>query len=112
LYRASGLGLRAGSDVLGIQAAQFSLIPPFTTENPILITTFVVTGVGEGSLSYISETAAGVPFPFSITGPIDHGPAVDPPGQEVFVSQTLAVTPGAVGVLGVAGVVGLRRRRG
>ncbi|MCC5821880.1 MAG: hypothetical protein LAT64_01175 [Phycisphaerales bacterium] len=105
-----GQGLGDGADVRGMQAAQFSLIPPYVTGNPILITTFRVTGVAEGLLSYHSETIAGTPFPYDVTG----GWANDPPvwGNDVFVSQTLVVTPGpgVAVVLCVAGMIGCGRR--
>lgn len=109
----NGQGVAVGPDVIGLFASQFSLIPPYTTDNPILITTFVVTGIGAGELSYRSRTGQGVPFSYyvedgSLTGPVVYW------GDDVFVSQTLVVTPGpgGVGVLGVAGLVGVRRRRG
>jgi hypothetical protein len=107
-----GQGIPSGPDVLGLNAAQFSLIPPHTTDNPVLITTFTVTGTAAGMLSYRSETAAGAPYPYSVD-PL-FGPIPDPPGNEVFVSETLVVTPGpgVGGVLVVAcGMVAGRRRR-
>ena len=109
-----GQGVASGADVLWLNASQFSLFPPIDRDNPILITTFVVMGVSEGALSYQSVTAAGAPFPYSISDTFFGGqPMLDPPGNEVFVSQTLVVTPGpgVVGVLGMAGLVGVRRRR-
>ena len=109
-----GQGVASGADVLRLNASQFNLIPPFTMDNPILITTFVVTGIAKGSLTYHSVNAAGAPFPYSITDTYIGGPPVpDPPGNEVFVSQTLVVTPGpGVGaVVVVAGVCGIGRRR-
>jgi hypothetical protein len=110
----NGQGVASGADIIGLQASQFTLIPPHSADNPILITTFVVTGIAEGLLSYHSVNAAGAPFPYSIEEFTVGGPVIDPPGNEVFVSQTLVVTPGpgVVGVLGVAGVVGVWRRRG
>ncbi|MCC5821876.1 MAG: hypothetical protein LAT64_01155 [Phycisphaerales bacterium] len=108
-----GQGMASGADVIGINAAQFSLIPPFSTANPILITTFSVTGIAEGVLSYHSVNAAGASFPYSVQGTSFTDPVVEWT-NDVFVSQSLVVTPGpgAVGVFGVVGVVGLRRRRG
>ncbi len=109
-----GQGVASGADIISLQASQFSLIPPYTTDHPILITAFTVTGVAEGLLWYHSVNAPGAPFPYSVTSPFVGGPALPPFGNDVFVSQTLVVTPGpgVVGVLGVAGVVGAVRRRG
>ncbi|MCC5821879.1 MAG: hypothetical protein LAT64_01170 [Phycisphaerales bacterium] len=109
----NGQGVASGADVIGIQASQFNLIPPLTVDNPLLVTTFRVTGVAEGALSYVSQNAAGAPFPFSVSLLyVDMGPVRDLT-NDMFVSQTLVVTPGpgAVGVLGVAGVLGAGRRR-
>ena len=49
----------SGANVMGLQASQFSLIPPFDSANPILVTTFTVTGTTAGVLSYSSATTAG-----------------------------------------------------
>lgn len=108
-----GQGVASGADIIGLQASQFSLIPPYTTDNPILITTFVVTGIAEGSVSYRSVNAAGAPYPYFIESNSLTGPVIELT-NEIFTSQTLVVTPGpgVVGVFGVAGVVGVRRRRG
>ena len=106
-----GQGWGDGADVRGLQAAQFSLIPPYVTDNPVLVTTFRVTGVAAGLLSYHSETIAGALFPYDVTGGWVNDPTVW--GNDVFESQTLVVTPGpGVGcVLAMAGVVGAGRRR-
>lgn len=108
----NGQGVGVGPDVIGLFASQFSLIPPYTTDNPILITTFVVTGVGAGELSYRSRTGQGAPFSYyvedgSLTGPVVYW------GDDVFVSQTLVVTPGpgTAALVVVAGVGGFGRRR-
>jgi hypothetical protein len=107
-----GQGAASGADVLGLEASQFSLIPPFTTEHPILITTFRVTGVAEGFLAYHTVNAPGAPFPFSVTSAYFN----DYPIQwtnDSFESGTLVVTPGpGVGaVVVVAGACGIGRRR-
>lgn len=108
-----GQGTASGADIFGINASQFSLIPPITAGSPILITTFeVVYNVG-GFLSYSAQVADGAPFAFSVTG----GAFADQPmafGVDVFSSQTLGVpAPGAFGVLALGlGVAGRRRRAG
>ncbi|MCC5821877.1 MAG: hypothetical protein LAT64_01160 [Phycisphaerales bacterium] len=94
----NGQGVASGADVIGINAAQFSLMPPFMTDNPILITTFVVTGIAEGLLSYHSVNAAGAPYPFFVQGTSFIDPVVLWT-NDVFVSATLVVTPGP-GVVG------------
>ena len=101
-----------GADIIGLQASQFSLIPPFVTNNPILVTTFTFQAVGAGVVSYSTQNAAGAPFPFSVTGPVFNDPVVQF-GNDAFQSAELFIfpAPGAVGLLGLAGVVGLRRRR-
>ena len=108
-----GQAAASGADVVGLEASQFSLIPPYTADNPIFITTFVVTGIAEGLLSYHSVNAPGAPFPYSVTSPFVGGPVLPPFTNDVFESQTLVVTPGpgAVTVLGVVGLGGLGRRR-
>ena len=107
-----GQGVASGADVIGINASQFSLIPPHSTANPILITTFTVTGIAEGMLSYHSVTAAGAPYPYFVQQVLPLDPVVTYT-NDVFESQTLVVTPGpgVVGVLGVAGVVATGRKR-
>jgi MYXO-CTERM domain-containing protein len=109
----NGQGVASGADVIGLQAAQFSLIPPYTTDNPILITTFTVTGTAAGELSYHSDASAGAPYSYSIVTS-GFNCCLYELTDEIFISQTLVVTPGpgVVGVLGVAGLVGVRRRRG
>lgn len=102
-----------GGNIIGLQAAQFSLIPPFTSSNPILVTRFTVMAVGPWSvLQYTAQAAAGAPFPFSVTGPIFSDPVVEF-GIDSFQSAALIVVPapGVAGVLAMGGLVGLRRRR-
>jgi hypothetical protein len=102
-----------GGNIIGLQAAQFSLIPPFTATNPILVTTFTVRGVGPYEvLQYSAQAVAGAPYPFSVTGPGFSDPVV-PFGIDSWQSMALVVVPapGAAGVLAVAGCVGIRRRR-
>jgi MYXO-CTERM domain-containing protein len=95
-----------------MQASQFSLIPPFVTDNPVLVTTFTVTGTAEGVLSYSTTNADGAPFPYSVTGPIFSDPVVEF-GNDSFVSGELTVTPApsAMALLGLGGLVAGRRRR-
>jgi hypothetical protein len=102
-----------GGNIIGLQASQFSLIPPFVNTNPILVTTFTVVGVGPYTvLQYSAQAAAGAPFPFSVTGPIFSDPVVEF-GLDSFQSSAMVVlpSPGAAGMLAIGGLVGLRRRR-
>ena len=101
------------SRIYGLQAAQFSLIPPFVNTNPILVTTISFTVVEVWTeFFFTAEVADGAPFPFSVTGPIFNDPVVEF-GNEAFQSGTLVIfpAPGAVGLLAMAGVVAGRRRR-
>jgi MYXO-CTERM domain-containing protein len=108
----SGTGTISGASIMNIQASQFSLIPPYNSANPILVTTFTVTGTAEGSLTYSTVNADGAPFPFSVTGPVFSDPVVEF-GHNSFVSDTLRVTPApsAMALLGLGGLVAGRRRR-
>jgi hypothetical protein len=101
-----------GSRIYGLQAAQFSLIPPFQTANPILVTTISFTVVEAWTeFFFTAEVADGAPFPFSVTGPIFNDPVVEF-GLDSFFSPVLRVpTPGSTALLAMAGLVGLRRRR-
>ena len=101
-----------GGNIIGLQAAQFSLIPPFFSSNPILVTTFEFTMIAAyQEFFYIAEVAAGAPFPFSVTGPIFSDPVVEF-GLDSFISPVLRIpSPGVVGLLAVGGLVGVRRRR-
>ncbi len=107
-----GTGTISGASILNFQAAQFSLIPPFVATNPILVTTFTVTGTAEGVLSYSTTNADGAPFPMSVTGPVFSDPVVEF-GNDSFVSGSLTVTPApsAMALLGLGGLVAGRRRR-
>jgi|TARA_R110000782_G_scaffold218632_2_gene306018 MYXO-CTERM domain-containing protein len=108
----NGQGTASGASVLGLQASQFSLIPPFTATNPILVTTFTVTGTAEGVLSYSSSTVLGAPAPFSVTGPaFSDNPVFFT--NDAFSSGSLTVTPApsAMALLGLGGLVAGRRRR-
>jgi len=107
-----GQGVASGADVLGVNASQFSLIPPVTAGSPIAIMSFTVTGTAEGSLTYSSSTADGAPFSFSVTG----GAFSDQPvsyDDSALSSGTLRVTPApsAMALLGLGGLVAGRRRR-
>ena len=108
----NGQGTASGANIIGLQASQFSLIPPFNTANPILITTFTVTGTAEGILSYTSSNAAGAPFPYSVTGPVFSDPVVEF-SNSALSSGSLVVTPApsAMALLGLGGLVAGRRRR-
>ncbi|MFK7884741.1 MAG: hypothetical protein AB8F26_11225 [Phycisphaerales bacterium] len=107
-----GQGVASGSDVLDINASQFSFIPPIDSSNPILITTFTLQRVGTGSITYSAEVVDGAPYPFSVTGGA-FGGSVPGYGIDVFTSDTLLGTPspGVLGMLGAGGVLGGRRRR-
>ncbi len=108
----NGQGTASGANIIGLQASQFSLIPPFNSSNPILVTTFTVTGTAEGVLSYTSTNAAGAPFPYSVTGPVFSDPVVQF-GNDALQSGSLVVTPApsAMALLGLGGLVAGRRRR-
>jgi hypothetical protein len=108
----NGQGTVSGASILNMQASQFSLIPPFVSTNPILVTSFTVTGTAEGILSYSTSNAAGAPFPFSVTGPVFSDPVVEF-GNDAFSSGSLVVTPApsAMALLGLGGLVAGRRRR-
>ena len=111
-----GQGVASGADVLGINAAQFSLIPPFSATNPILITRIgmTVTCNEVGLLTYsVRSTAPAGTGAFSVTGPGFSDPVVFF-GEGSFSSMSMLVcpTPGVLGVVGLGGVVAVRRRRG
>lgn len=107
-----GQGTPSGSDILGIDAFQFSLLPPVTAGSPVLITTFELIRVGSGSVSYSVQATGVAPTEFSVTGGSFDDPVVRY-GSEVFTSTTLfgTPTPGALGLLGVCGLAAARRRR-
>jgi len=107
-----GQGVANGADVLGINASQFSLIPPVTAGSPIVIMTFTVTAITDGALTYSSSTADGAPFSYSVTG----GAFSDQPvsyDDGVMTSDTLFIipAPSAMALLGLGGLVAGRRRR-
>jgi hypothetical protein len=108
----SGQPVASGADVLGVVGAQFTLIPPpVDFSNPIVVTSFTVTGTAAGMLSYHAELYPGAPGAIYIDSF-----RLDPPvywGVDRFVSETLVVVPGpGVGVVVVvAGVGGIGRRR-
>jgi hypothetical protein len=108
----TGQAWAGGQDVRGVAAGQLSLLPPYTTANPLLITTSTVTGHEVGALSYHSETMAGFKYSFHLVDTSFISPIIFW-GNDVFESETLVVTPGpgVVGALGVVGVVGAGRRR-
>jgi len=108
----NGTGTISGANILNFQASQFSLIPPFVNTNPILVTSFTVTGTAEGVLSYSTTNATGAPFPYSVTGPVFSDPVVQF-SNAAFSSGSLTVTPApsAMALLGLGGLVVGRRRR-
>lgn len=110
-----GLGFQgepfaSGSDVLRIEASQFSLIPPVDFSNPLLVTTFLVTGTDLGALTYEASVSPGAPFLFSWTNAFKQFSF----GPEDFMSETLIVVPApsALGCVLVYGLLAGRRRRG
>ncbi len=108
-----GQGTASGADIIGIEASQFSLIPPFSTDNPVMVMSFEFTaGDAEGVLSYSSSTAAGAPFSFSVTGPnfSDQPVGFD---DSSFSGDSLRIVPApsAMALLGLGGLVAGRRRR-
>jgi len=109
-----GQGTASGADVLGLEATQFSLIPPFVNTNPILITTFTLTGTC-GAVGYLEYSARvsrpEAPGPFSVTGPVFDDLVVFF-GEDSFRSERLLVcpSPSAGCLLGMAGVAAGRRR--
>ncbi len=108
-----GTGTISGASILNFQAAQFSLIPPFVSTNPILVTTFTVTGIAPGYLTYSTTNADGAPFPMSVTGPIFSDPVVEF-GNDAFAPNGIWVAfpaPSSVALLGLGGLAAGRRRR-
>ncbi len=101
-----------GSRIYGLEASQFSLIPPFVNTNPILVTRIHFTVVEAWTeFFFTAEVVAGAPFPFSVTGPVFSDPVVEF-GLDSFHSQRLYMpSPSALGLLGMAGVTTGRRRR-
>jgi hypothetical protein len=108
----SGQPVASGADVLDLVGSQYSLYPPpVDFSNPIVVTSFTVTGTAAGMLSYHAELYPGAPGAIYIDSF-----RLDPPvygGVDRFVSETLVVVPGpGVGaVVVVAGVGGIGRRR-
>ena len=107
----NGQGTASGADVLGVQASQFSLIPPITAGD-VAVISFTFTASAEGVLSYSSSTAAGAPFSYSVTGPsfADQPVSFD---DSAFSSGSLNIVPApsAMALLGLGGLVAGRRRR-
>lgn len=103
----------SGGDVLGVEAAQFSLIPPVNSSNPLFVTswTVTVTEITALEFTYTAAVAANAPYPFSVTGGAFADPAV-PFGIGAFSSDRIITpAPGAFGLLGVGGLLAVRRRR-
>ncbi len=101
-----------GADLLGVEAAQFSLIPPVTSGSPLVITTWQIQMTNGRPFFYTARVADGAPYPFSVTGGFFSDPAVAY-GLEVFSSSTIVwvPAPGMLGFAAVAGLAALRRRR-
>lgn len=101
-----------GADLLGVEAAQFSLIPPVTSGSPLVITTWQIQMTTDRPFFYTARVADGAPYPFSVTGGFFSDPAVAY-GLEVFSSSTIVWTPapGMLGFAAVAGLAAVRRRR-
>lgn len=101
-----------GANIIGFQASQFSLIPPFDSANPILVSTFTYRVIAGGLFSYSTENAAGAPFAFSVTGPVFNDPVVQF-GNEAFHSDEVffCPSPSSLGLLAMSGMVAGRRRR-
>lgn len=102
-----------GASVLGLQAAQFSLIPPFDSSNPLFVTriNLTSTALDAGVLTYSVRTVAGAPAPFSVTGPGFSDPVVFF-GEDAFRSASIGFpTPGVLGVAGLGALVAARRQR-
>jgi len=107
-----GQGVASGSDILGIDASQFSLIPPVTAGSPIAIMTFTVTRQSEAGIQWTPQVSDGAPFMFSVTG----GAFSDQPvsyGIESFTGGFIPgiPSPGVAGLLGLGGLLATRRRR-
>lgn len=107
-----GQGTASGSDILGIEAAQFSLIPPVTAGSPIVIMTFSVTRVGEGGIQWSPQVASGAPSMFTVTGG-GFSDASVAYGIESFSGSGFPPipSPGVLGLLGLSLGVSARRRR-
>ena len=101
-----------GADLLGVEAAQFSLIPPVTPGSPLLITTWQIRMTNDRPFFYTARIAGGAPYPFSVMGGGFADPAV-PYGLDVFSSGTIqwVPSPGGLGLAVVGGLALMRRRR-
>ncbi|MEM9372797.1 MAG: hypothetical protein AAGA55_04060 [Planctomycetota bacterium] len=105
-----GQGVASGANILGIEAAQFSLIPPFSTDNPVLLFTFDFTATGGSSgypmlPTYRARTVEGAPFAFSVTGPLFSDQPV------AFGPEAFVLAPPVMVGLALGGFVCCRRRR-
>lgn len=107
-----GQGTASGSNVLGIEASQFSLIPPITAGSPILITTFTVTRTSEAGIDWSAQAANGAPFLFSVTGGAFSDPVISY-GAEAFQSGSFGVlpAPSGIGFIAMGAALCARRRR-
>ncbi len=112
----SGQGVADGASIMGLNAGQNSLLGTIDSSNPLLVTTFTVTGTAEGVLTYTAE--ASVP-PNGAWAIIGQGNPIVPEfpavwfGTDVLDSQALTVVPApsAMALLGLGGLVAGRRRR-
>lgn len=108
-----GIGQASGADIIGLDAAQFSLFAPPAIANPFVITTFTILMTGTPNLSYTARNStlgAVAAFTISDTALPTANPAQF--GAESFVSDSVFVPSPAGGMLlGCAGMFSAGRRR-
>lgn len=107
-----GQGTPVGASIIGLEATQLALFPPFNASNPLHITTFTLTGTFPGILTYSTEMTEGVAtFPFSVTGPFFSDPTVAF-GTEVFDSDPIRIVPSQGGfvLMAISGLLMTNRR--
>lgn len=108
-----GVGRASGGDIIGLDAAQFSLFAPPSVGNPFIITTFTVVFTDASTLIYTAQNSdLGTIAAFTISDTAL--PTANPAqfGVESFVSERITVpSPAGVAMLGVGGLALTRRRR-
>lgn len=99
----------SGADVLEVEASQFFTIPPVDFSNPLVVTSFSVTGVQAGQLNYEALPTINPVILFSWVNAFDSY-AFD---STYFSSETLTVVPAPSAMICVLGsaLVASRRRR-